>query len=385
MLKTFLQEVGTALNTVTKLGLHLTHKSGSYITLRELSLELERLVDACPAVNSLEFEGHMPLTLLHRVAKVCPLLYNLTLSNNDRNCDYLQTVLKDLPSLLPNVSSLTLILLPDVLPDMSCNTGILSLVWHDQVCGDEICWTHFPPNLQTLTCGEFLAAPVVRAGTSSPLGSLLCLDIICCDIRLPVLVQLLHAAPALQQLKMEQWCVRLDGPILNFGTVNVSLDAFTAANLQVLSEKFHVLGRPVFKIICNSEEIEGWEAFFSAFPCMAGVKHCRFDEVAYDQFAPLLKFFPNVQVLSLKPVEGFDGEDLQELDVCAHLTHLCLLSDVDVDQMQLLEVCLSVPTLKRISHCACDDLGGPALEEFNKLLESHSLYVEVIDIGEDPD
>lgn len=188
-------------------------------------------------------------------------------------------------------------------------------------------------------------------------------------------------------MKMERWCGRLDGPVLNFGTVIVSLDAFTAANLQVLSDKFHVLGKPVFKVICDSEKIEGWEeAFFSALPCMAGVKYCKFDVVAYGQFAPLLKAFPNVQVLSLKPLEGvFDGEDLQELNGCAHLTHLCLLSEVDVNPMELLELCLSVPSLKRISHCACDDLGAPELEEFKKLLESHSLSVEVIDIGEDLD
>lgn len=379
-----------SLSAVTTLKITLMNTSGSFFAaapdpydLAALNAALGKLVGACPALESLKFWGDMPLSLLHRAAAACPRLCALKLSSIDHELVCVQSILNQLQSLLPGVNSLCLELLTDDLPNMSGNTGILSLHLDDQALGSDTCWDLLPPNLQDLRCHEMWAGPDVNSDSRLQLGSLLCLRIDVGSISLPVLVKLLQATPALQRFKQERG--------FTDAVIDISLNSSTAADLKVVMQKMHVFRDPVLKFNCESDNITGsQEVFFSALPCMTGIKYCKLSNIVYHQLPHLMAMFPDVEVLSLKPVGGvwdfFFHNAWQELAKCGRLTELRLLCSFNQDQHpdispeQLLALCQYVPTLKRISHWGCGAIRGLDAEEIEQFFYRNDVHVDVVDI-----
>lgn len=82
---------------------------------------------ACPVIrfvkSLLHVEGMIPAPFLYTVRDACPLVPALCLADADEDKEHLQSMVQQLPSLVPHVSCLILnnikFLSPEYIPDMS--------------------------------------------------------------------------------------------------------------------------------------------------------------------------------------------------------------------------------------------------------------------------
>lgn len=230
LLELFVQELGEALHTVTSLALNLHNTGCSTVTASRLCKALSLLMSASPALTALSLEGQFSPLLLRMVHQACPLLSELSLitEHEDENKDErdaqaavqlsdltlitkdtdgldMQAVVHLLPSLLPNVHTLSLPQFIRSLPDMSKNVGITTLCVKSLVIDSEAIWLCLPSKLQHLQCSTVLMRlDPVRRGVDNPnrsepfLGSLLTFNFRIACFLLKPLAKILVAAPALQ-------------------------------------------------------------------------------------------------------------------------------------------------------------------------------------------
>lgn len=134
-----------------------------------------------------------------------------------------------------------------------------------------------PPNLHNLICRVFFSVPLTLAGLKAMLSSLLSLESESCMIDIPVLVQLLNAAPALQSIRLQHAGVSPSNNTFALGTVNVDLSSSTCEDHQRVCAQMHVLGSPVFKTDCEIEKRaihhQAYGDSNSAGPCMHACTH----------------------------------------------------------------------------------------------------------------
>lgn len=114
----FLREVGPALHTVTSLALNLQDTGSSAVIAALLCEALALLAGACPALTSLTVEGSSRLETLCKLGQACRLLTALTVVAEDEDMPEVQQLVSLLPSLLPNVHTLSLPDLVSALPNM---------------------------------------------------------------------------------------------------------------------------------------------------------------------------------------------------------------------------------------------------------------------------
>lgn len=373
MLEQFYTTAQLPLSTVSHLSLKLHDTSTTAGAAGLLNDMLVQLARGCPNLASLDMRGRLPLALLRSLGEACPLLSALSISIHDTGAAYLQETVKLLPSLLPNVNSLTLPHIEELLPDMSLTTTILSLNLAGTWCSCSLNWLLLPPKLQHLKCACLPAAPPVLPDSMHLLQSLTSIKLTGhVHIQLLTIAQLLRAAPALRSIDIDNSsCVVVPYSI----NILLFLNTATAADLRTLQQRRSVLTNPTFQIKHAMENAQGLsQDVLDALPCMTGVTHCSFCRLDPSHLVRMLQVFPNVQNLTLNDV---DDVQLQELILCPGLTSLYLIGCKSVTHVGVVALCLRLPSLRTIhadKHC---QLSGPATESCLRILERHGSHVMI--------
>lgn len=378
----FVREAGAALHTVTGMTLMLRDTCGSAAATAALSEALCTLVSACPSLKTLTSHGPMSPEFLHSLGQTCPQLSALKSHATSKDLPSLQRVVQLLPSLLPQLTSLTLLAYnpshtaTQDIPDMSGCTGVLSLDMSK--CSISILshWPSLPPNLQHLRCSEVTVGP--SAGLVYPLSSLISVTVEQGSIGLNVLALLLRVAPALQLLQAATVNDAVDPSLI----IDCTLDCpSTSASLSFVNQQMGrcCLQHSAFAISYGT----GWDRSLiqpsiAAMPCMISVTRCIFNQVDPEDLPLLLQVFPIVQHLTLSSPQDTDDIGIQDLTLCSRLSCLELEFCNHVSPMGLVSLCQRLPMLRHVICDECDLLRAPDLARCQKLLRRHGLEVEMV-------
>lgn len=308
---------------------------------------------------------------------------------------YVQAVLDDLQSLLPNVTSLALPFLKNgcLEPDMSKNTSILILDLGDNECALYSCWNHLPPNLQHLYCSS-VTDGLLESNSRRPLRpkrELECLGRLTTSkphIKVAVLAQIVREAAELKLLDVRH---RPNMPC----SVQVVCDASTAVDLAAIHYRPGILKDATFKVDCHLHHIEHSSdellvhAFFDNLPRMKNVTHvalhnmenkCRSCTLQFYNVLPsLLQVFSDVKQLSFTKASRMTNKHLQQLVWCQSLVKLVLVECDLITPAGLLDLCLLLPTLCTIIVTACPKVSGSGLDSCRNLMKEYGLSVEVLE------
>lgn len=390
-----------SLRTVLSLHLVVQNKSGSEahdnITAVETTLHkaFNLLAGALPALKCVTGVEGMPLVCFKNLGKSCPLLSHLTLHVWSCPGSFLHDLVQQQPSLLPNLTSLSLTgvlsQLDGTFPDMSQNTSIVRLTLPYNTCQSSTPWLLFPPQLRHLCFGTFskrsLGLPAASSATSVYLNlfrNLVSLKVDEAPMPLHALAQILAVAPALKSINV--------GGHTADACIECDLDLATISDLRVVHERMRMnselLKDALFRVECMSRDgIEGPVlSFIAQLPCMTCITRCTFLYFEPEELAPLLRVFPNVTQLTLEPSwenkeQSMNDVHLQDLTSCLQLTRLVLQYCMKVTSMGLLALCLRLPGLRTVILAAADDV-EPRLSESDlqgcmHLLQRHGQQVEV--------
>lgn len=155
-----MRKAGSSLASLTTLTVHL-HAVGTKPTVApDLTDALGLLVEVCPVLTTLSFQGPMPPIFLRKLGECCPALSCLTIVvARDKDLPRVQELVALLPGSLPNLSTLNLPGLCHVLPDLSTNQVITDMDLRPGfVFISDAQWRALPPNLQRLSAQEVCQA-----------------------------------------------------------------------------------------------------------------------------------------------------------------------------------------------------------------------------------
>lgn len=360
LLTNFVKETGSSLSTVTNLGLIYEQQIE---TTHALDEAMVMLVKACPIMKNLRGMERMSQFFQQRLGEVCPLLCGVSMSTRDYALDCLQKFIDLQPSLLPQLSSLCLPGMNNLLPDMSGCVGITDLQLGSYF-GLDSQWLILPPKLQKLRCALMFTGPPHVAADGIALGSLLNLEFNEGAVNLHTLAQLLQAAPSLTSLQKKcqpEVCIKC------------VLDASMAADLRlVLDHTYKGVKDAVFFIVNDAEKRLDMQALLASMPRMDGVKKCKLQvqDLNLSDLGPLLKMFPDVQELSILYLFDMGDTELLLLTACKKLTWLELEVADEVTPTGLVSLCQTLPGLKTIRCTDCAQLKGYALQlaEYGQLV-----------------
>lgn len=367
-----MRKVGACLSTVTALDLCYKDTSGSAVSAAELCQALGLLLDACPSLNSLTSLGHLPTAFLRKLGQACPLLSALTMHNEQVDLLYLQRVLMLQPTLLPHVTSLSLPGLQLELPDMSHNTGILSLEM--QRCFMQgTHWRSLPRNLQRLKCAAMYEEPPLCADSTDLLRSLL--DIQFDSIRLPLhaVEQLLHKGPFPHQIRNCSLTIMC--------TVAPSL----AADLSFIHQEMQmgVVKRFTYDLRFEASSREAWSpTLLSTLPRMTGVTQCAFD-CRRGNLLPMLRAFPDAKDVIISHCAALGNLEMHTLAALEKLERLQLNYCDNVAPLGLLALCNQLRELVRVDFVGCAMLHGPGVGVCVGLLRQYGSKVKIYENNEE--
>lgn len=370
LLKAFVQAVEASLSTVTSLILSYQQSGGSSVTTFYIQEAMGWLVSACPSLKSVRIQGHLPMSFFCSIGSCCPFLSALTLEADDEELAYLQKVVLLQPSLLPNISSLVLLGIRYSLPNMSQNTGILSLEMPDLGMTDESCWSRLPSNLKHLKCGSLNAWPLPCDASTDLFSSLLSLEVRLIATDLHALTLLLKEAPCPRQIKQ-----------CRFGIL-CTVDHHTAADLFFLHQQMQVgdIGKFDYEICCDWRgTADDWvPQFLSNLPCITGITQCVLNCMDAN-LLPMLRAFPDLEAVNISHCNALTDLELHSLTACRKLQSIHLLRCHSVTPMGMLALCCQHPGLRMVGFDACEMLRGPQLQLCVQLLTRYGSQVEVRD------
>lgn len=398
-LSAFVKQAEGTLSSVTSLSLLLMNNGSSTVGADLLDKALSQLVRACPMLASFTCVGCWSKAVLCALSEACPLLSELAVNAPEEGEDfpYLQGALLLLPSLLPGITSLTL--LSDSypadykLPDMSGNAQLrsLSLPGYELDCA--CLWRQLPPRLQHLRCLSVDTCPSVATHGSGTTLELLThmrsITVVYGDeeagFEVEVAAELLRAMPNLQALQCgggHPSSVKL--------VLVLFLDPDTSpirasADLALLRDASGVAGtrEAAYQITCCHVPTGLLRPIVAAMPRMGGVTACRFLQCTPGTLSLLACVFPDAQELKLKCFVGFDDRELQVLAAYGQLTRLELLNCHQATPKGLISLCKLMPGLRRIRCHNCAKLRAPALKKASqRLLEQTGVHVEMEDMGQ---
>lgn len=120
----------------------------------------------------------------------------------------------------------------------------------------------------------------------------------------------------------------------------------------------------------------------AALPRMPGVTRCTLDVCnAYDLWQ-LLRKFPNVLRVCLRPKAIALGDvGLQDLTVRSQLTRLYLQEFPSITPLGLMALCQHLPGLRYVGYTACEQLQYVHVDTRMQLMERHGSPVEMVEVG----
>lgn len=384
LLKGFMQEVGSALVTVTSLCLSVGDSGSSSVTAAVLWAALAVLACACPVLTTFScLKGHLSTGFIRSLGKDCPLLTRLFLHTGSEDGSYLDGIVQLLPSTFANLHTLSVDSCQIAsLPDMRANTSIRVLEVSCFEFTEEAEWLRLPTTLAYLHCFSVVAGPPTAAlASQQPLRSLVSLTLEdALSTPLHSLAQILRAAPALRD-------VMCNASEYEAGLFPIMcwLGSSTAADLTLVHGRFDIELFRDATYICDCREVHDRgslvQSVVAGLPCMTGAVRCELNCILLADAVALLHIFPDAEHVGLSCMEA-DSDDtvLRALSSCANITHLELCLCGKVTPMGLLALCMRVPQLRSVSHSCCAALAAPALKGFAERLRGYgsdvSIYLE---------
>lgn len=288
-LESFVRLAGPALSTVTHLHLVLDNVGGSASTAARLDKAVACVVRACPALQSLTFEGRISQALMQSLGNTCPKLSTFVIMAGIEEIlpwkEVVQQAVQLLQALLPQVRNLVL---PEyeeeTLPDMSGCVGVHSL----RVCSFEFRvsdeWSRLPPNLKQLSCKDVMSGPAAAEEGGPVLTCLLILEFLGYDpTPVKAVAEILRSASALEDIKANLDADDFDPLHEELGSNEFLLlcphIAATAADLTLLHQRMDAgfVMDANYLIRSDVESPEGAvQAFIDGLPSMARVTNCSF-------------------------------------------------------------------------------------------------------------
>lgn len=332
------------------------------------------LIQACPALNSLLFEGALSPAFLQVLGQACPLLSELEILTNAKSLHKTGPLLS---SLLPQLTSL---MLPKVdgeedLPDMSQHKGIVALEMRFCPFVSSAGWLRLPPNLKHLECHSILQGPA-----GDEIGRLLSLHMLVSDISLMALAQLMRAAPAMQALRTTM--LLDDNTLSNNDSVSVSCSLTcptTAVDLALLETRTGSFLENAIISISGARLERGASLlpFIAALPHMPRVKRCGVNTVKAADLGPLLRHLPEIKQLWLGSIGGMDDVVVQDVAACQQLRDICLKECHGVSSIGLVALCHHLPKLRRVVCEKCSQLGAVVVKKCAMVLRKCGINVVV--------
>lgn len=389
MVESFVSNAGASLGSVTTLGLYIDNTNKDVHATIVLSNALQQLVNACPAVTSLAFRGHLSPALLRRLAEACPLLAELVIVGAAlSDLTYLQSTLMPLlRTLLPKVCSAAFkgSEADFQLPDMSRNTHLQSLHLENWVMETHE-WPCLPRTLQHLVCSDLRDAPPagdMAAGSQSLLSCLrsLQLDSDSCA-PLHVVAAVLRVTPALTDFRIacgNQVMLQLD---LSEHPAAVMLEDLS---LVRAASEVHAALRDMKLVITVSTREDTPESRGSLIARLIGLRKCELVGLHAKELALLIDLLPDVQQLTITGLDDTDNVELLDLAACIRLTEVTLCCCEQFSPMGILSLCQCCPTLQTLNHWGCPELNGPALDECMRMMQKLGLHTQVVAEIDDDD
>lgn len=367
-LDAFVVDMRLALSSVISLELHLEDTGGGAVDAAALDESMALFMEACPSSTYFSSQGQST-AFFNRLGKACPSLSSLTLISTDLT--YVQNVMLQLPSLLPNVQFLDLQGDEFQLPDMSANTGIVDLrLTEFQFCSASE-WRCLPPKLQSLECEGFYVGPPTLSDGSPLLDSLLSLEVCTYKVSLTSLVKLLRAAPKLHTFET-----------LDTLDIIFSLSPATAADLSTLHQRPD-LSTITYATYCVSCRVDAGGVSvlpaFATLPCMTGITSCQWKNCGPAALHLLMQAFPDLTELFLH-TDLIDNVQLQELRKFPNLTALKLMECAHISPIGVLALYEHHPLLRGIECVQCPLITQQELQGCVQLLEKYGKFVEIVEL-----
>lgn len=365
LLKTFVQDIRSALSTVSSLHLHLQRPGNLAVTTIVLQKELALLMAACPTLKSLTLESYVCPVFLQMVSQVCPLVSAVNIQiKQPPDVPHTEETFLQLPSLFPHLTSLGLNSAYPMRhpPDMSQSRGILQLDLASFHFNYAVEWFCMPPRLRHLRCKAISVGPPAMADGRILLPDLQSLKILWNPQPLHAVAQLVRNLPSLQT-----FCTETDQEIC----ISISFDCSTGDDLRLLAaSKLAFLRNPFYRVNCNKDRTYESEVhpFVDSLPLMTGITRCRIEECYSDDLGSVLSVFPDVSRLTLDLISGMDDEDLQVVGGCSKLAELELTLCWEVSAMGVLVLCQRLPGLGLIRSTLCGQLTDITLSRCQRLL-----------------
>lgn len=361
-----MRKVGACLSTVTALDLCYMDTSGNAVSVAALCQAMGLLLDACPSLKSLTSRGHLPTAFLRKLGAACPHLSALTMHNEEVDLLYLQRILMLQPTLLPHVTSLSLPRLQRALPDMSHNTGILSLEMQSFIMQGAH-WLSLPGKLQRLKCAAMHEGPPLCADSTDLLSNLLDIEFDSISMPLHEIAQLLREAPFPHQIRD----CRLN--------ILCSVSPSIATDLLFIHQEMQmgVVKRFTYDLRFEIPRREAWSpTLMSTLPRMTGVTRCTLD-CRNGNILPMLRAFPDARNVIISHCAALGNLELHTLAALAKLESLQLMYCDNVTPMGLLALCNQLQGLVCVDFVGCAMLHGPELGVCVGLLRQYGSKVKI--------
>lgn len=382
-LASFVHEAGDALVTLTTLHLCIKEASSGR-TSATLIESLVLLVGACPALKSLISRGFLWPAVLLKLGDVCPFISTLSIHIEDRSLAGLHEALEQLPSFLPQLTSLALpfCVSENYFSHLQGHNGLLSLGLDSVTFDDESQWLRLPPRLQHLKCDEINTGPPSFHDGRQVMASLVTFSMQTPTLSLTALVQLLRSAPELKVIREENYYHPTDNGKFNI-TCHVTSQS-TPTDMLLLHQRM-LAGLEVEGCIMHvhggkEEPASLLQPLADPWPCMTYVKTCAFSSIGHAWLIQLVKVFPNVTRLGLNDLEAMDDAALQTVAACADLNQLDLESCNKIGPKGLVFLCKKLPLLRLVRCSDCPKLKSSVLKRCVKALLKHGPEVEMVNV-----
>lgn len=335
---------------------------------------LEAVVDTCPVLCEIYCPHGHPMSLLwQKLGKKCPLLTLLYLHGHVVDAPYVVEFVQLQPSLLPNLTDVRLYgIRTPTIPDMRRNGGILNLSLPEYNFKATHEWICLPPKLRHLMCACFEAGPpTALADGTSTLSCLLSFTVGYNGdpvvIPLPLLVEILQAAPVVQVFKTERSCN---------STVyaECKLDSNTSTYLSILKGREGTNLRNSACLTFSDDEGDDNVAIVHSLPIMTGFIHSKIEYCRSAHLSLLFATLPDVQILHLTGAANLNDIELR-VAVGGHLQTLLLFACDSITPMGVYALCQRLVMLHSVSFDNCDELGEDAIQKCWQLLMAHGRVI----------
>lgn len=381
----FVQEVGKALATVTKIDMCIENSGNSLVTTDILNKEVALLVQACPALTSLSSNFIAP-PLMQLLGRACPQITTLNMCESEkaipissvRDMMFLQ------PLLFPHLKVLSLPHFERDFPDLTGSYSLRVLNLCSFIFSDIVEWQRLPPKLEKLQIRRVKTGPPTFTDDGSGrhlLASLTRVGLSLDSFPLHALAQLLQAAPALQAIK--DGCDPADssGHGDQEAEAYIVVDCFrtnsTATDFAILRQN-----RSLDSIINALYFFDGsnnrvWQPVSADLSLMSGFSSCKFAHCDVAELQQLLRVFPDIRSLALEHLDVYDFKLVQIIPSLSNLAMLELDHCRGISGLGLLAMCLHLTNLCHIRCKGCDQLHAGDLDLCQQLATREVSIVEV--------